>query len=125
VSALNFQPTHPNFPSHALLHAICAVGSLYSLAVPPTPPPPDKVTPEGANLSNGSANHGPLPDVLFYNRYKRKDYLDSFAEKHAKLARNIAEDQLWAGRRLLECVQSKRITFSIGKLMANPGLQLC
>jgi hypothetical protein len=67
--------------------------------------------PEGANLSSTSSNHGPPSDEIFNNRHKRKDYIDSFAEKHVKLAKKIAEDQLWTGRKVLECVQSKRITF--------------
>ncbi|KAI0257655.1 hypothetical protein BJV78DRAFT_1116422 [Lactifluus subvellereus] len=97
MATLNFQPTHPNFPSHALLHAICAVGSLYSMAVPPTPPPDKSMAP------------ALIQDEIFSNRYKRKDYIDSFAEKHVKLARKTAEDQLWAGRKLLECVQAMLI----------------
>jgi hypothetical protein len=82
------------------------------MAVPPPPPPEKPTAPcmsEGTNLSSGSSNHGSIPDEMFNNRYKRKDNLESFAEKHVKLARKIAEDQLWAGRQLLECVQSKRI----------------
>ncbi|KAI0307712.1 hypothetical protein B0F90DRAFT_1676459 [Multifurca ochricompacta] len=109
VSALNLPPTHPNFPSRALLHAICAVGSLYTMAVFPTPPPDKSMAAgrsEGAGIRGESFNHSPLPDEIFGNRYKQKDHIDSFAEKHAKLARQTAEEQLWAGKKLIECVQA-------------------
>lgn len=54
----------------------------------------------------------PLPDKnigafeIFGGRYRQKDYVDSFAEKQVKLAKQTSEEQLWAGRKLLEGVQA-------------------
>jgi len=60
------------------------------MAILPTPP-----------IDNSMA-----ADEIFGNRYRRKDHVDSFAERQVKLARRAAEEQLWAGRKLLECVQA-------------------
>ncbi|KAH9162760.1 hypothetical protein EDB89DRAFT_1860500 [Lactarius sanguifluus] len=94
MASIDLPPTHPNFPSPAIIHAICAVGSLYTVAVPPTPPP---------EKSMGAT------DEIFGSWYKRKDYIDSFAERHVKLAKQTAEEQLLAGKTLLEDVQAMLI----------------
>ncbi|KAH9984661.1 hypothetical protein BJV74DRAFT_848132 [Russula compacta] len=109
VAALNLPPNHPNFPSACILHAICAVGSLYTMAELPTPPPDKSTTTgmsEGEDLNSGSSNHSSLPEQIFGNRYRRKDNVDSFAERHVTLARQTGEELLWAGRKLLEGVQA-------------------
>ena len=106
--SIDLPPTHPNFPSPAIIHAICAVGSLYTVAVPPTPPPEKSMgtgMSDDSHLSGGSSEHSPLADEIFGNWYKGKDYIDSFAERHVKLAKQTAEEQLWAGKKLLEDVQ--------------------
>jgi len=90
VATLNLPPNHPNFPSPCVLHAICAVGSLYTMAILPTPP----------------IDRSMAADEIFGNRYRRKDHMDSFAERQVKLAKQTAEEQLWAGRNLLEGVQA-------------------
>ncbi|KAF8507193.1 hypothetical protein F5888DRAFT_1602133 [Russula emetica] len=90
VTTLDLPPNHPKFPSPCILHAICAVGSLYTMAVPPTPLP-DK---------NMGAHE------IFGGRHRQNDYVDSFAEKQVKLAKQTSEEQLWAGRKLLEGVQA-------------------
>jgi hypothetical protein len=108
MASIDLPPTHPNFPSPAIIHAICAVGSLYTVAVPPTPPPEKSMgpgMPEDAHLGGGSSDHSPLVEEIFGNWYSRKDDIDSFAERHVKLAKQTAEEQLWAGKRLLEDVQ--------------------
>ena len=108
MASIDLPPTHPNFPSPAIIHAICAVGSLYTVAVPPTPPPEKSMgasMSEDAHLGGGSSDHSPLAEEIFGNWFKRKDYIDSFAERHVKLAKQTAEEQLWAGKRLLEDVQ--------------------
>ena len=113
MASIDLPPTHPNFPSPAIIHAICAVGSLYTVAVPPTPPPEKSMVSEDANLGGGSSDHSPLADEIFGNWYKRKDYIDSFAERHVKLAKQTAEEQLWAGKKLLEDVQGGNLTVFI------------
>jgi len=78
------------------------------MAVPPTPLPDKNM---GARMSKDNQlnskflNHGLLPDEIFGGRYRQKDYVDSFAEKQVKLAKQTGEEQLWAGKRLLEGVQ--------------------
>lgn len=112
MASIDLPPTHPNFPSPAIVHAICAVGSLYTVVVPPTPPPEKSMgasMSEDADLSGGSSDHSPLADEIFCSWYKRKDYTDSFAERHVKLAKQTAEEQLLAGKTLLEDVQAMLI----------------
>lgn len=112
MASIDLPPTHPNFPSPAIIHAICAVGSLYTVAVSPTPPPEKSMgvgLSEDANLGGGSSDHNPLADEIFGNWYKRKNDMDSFAERHVKLAKQTAEEQLWAGKKLLEDVQAMLI----------------
>ncbi|KAI0778484.1 hypothetical protein BD413DRAFT_109535 [Trametes elegans] len=40
MAALSFPPTHLKFPPTAVLHAMCALGSMYNAAVAGTPSPP-------------------------------------------------------------------------------------
>ena len=74
-------------------------------------------TPSDKNMAAGtfkdeafngrSPNHCPLIGEIFDDRYWQKDHVDSFAEKHVKLAKQLSQEQLWAGRNLLEGVQGK------------------
>ncbi|KAI9513029.1 hypothetical protein F5148DRAFT_462319 [Russula earlei] len=109
VGSLNLPPSHPKFPSPCVLHAICAVGSLYTMAILPTPPI-DKFMAAGMsggdNLNSTFQNYSASSDEIFNNRYRRKDHIDSFAERQVKLAKQTAEEQLWAGRKLVEGVQA-------------------
>lgn len=78
------------------------------MAVPPTPLPDKNM---GARMSKDSqvncrfANHSHVPDEIFSGRYRQKDYVDSFAENQVKLAKQTSEEQLWAGKKLVEGVQ--------------------
>ena len=46
MNSLSLPPTHPKFPSLPVLHAICAIGSLYTAAVTSPPLPNyDEVSP--------------------------------------------------------------------------------
>jgi hypothetical protein len=56
-------------------------------------------------------NHSPLIGDIFDEHYWQKDHVDSFAEKHVKLAKQVSEEQLWTGRKLLEGVQGKHTIF--------------
>jgi hypothetical protein len=80
------------------------------MAVTPTPLP-DKNMAAGMYIddrpNDGSPDHSPLLGDIFGGRYRQKDYVDSFAERHVKLAKQSSEEQLLAGRKLLEGVQSK------------------
>lgn len=129
MASIDLPPTHPNFPSPAIIHAICAVGSLYTVAVPPTPPPEKSMGPdmsEDAHLGGGSSDHSALVEEIFSNRYKRKDDIDSFAERHVKLAKQTAEEQLWAGKRLLEDVQGMNLpVLLLAATLISELTQLC
>ena len=39
LASLDLAPTHPRFPPAGILHAICAIGSLYTASIAPTPHP--------------------------------------------------------------------------------------
>lgn len=78
------------------------------MAVLPTPSPDKSMAAgmsEGDNLYGSSTNHRRHSDEIFGNRYRRKDHIESFAEVHVKLAKQTGEEQLWAGRKLIEGVQ--------------------
>ncbi|KAJ7070941.1 hypothetical protein C8F01DRAFT_1108418 [Mycena amicta] len=71
MAALSLSPNHPKFPIAPILHAICALGALYTAAV--TSPP----------LPNFSAES---PDEIFSQRQRlREGRPDSFAEQQAKV----------------------------------------
>lgn len=80
------------------------------MAVPQTPLP-DKNMAAGMfkdeALNGESANLSSVLGDIFGGRYWQKDHVDSFAEKHVKLAKQASEEQLWTGRKLFESVQGK------------------
>ena len=59
MTALDFPPNHPKFPSASILHAICAVGSIYTMAVPPTPVPNKDM---GARMSTDNQLNNRFPN---------------------------------------------------------------
>lgn len=95
MNSLSLPPTHPKFPSLPVLHAICAIGSLYTAAVTSPPLP---------NYDEVS------PDEIFLERYRIKEQRpDSFAEQHAKLARESAERLNTLGEDLFQVLQANII----------------
>ncbi|TFY75169.1 hypothetical protein EWM64_g8842 [Hericium alpestre] len=111
MSSLTLPPTHPKFPSTAVLHAICAVGSLYTVAVVPTPQPNlNQVAPGG--FCEFGPGYQPLRvplDEIFNDRHKSENHVDSFAEQQVNFARQACDHQLSQGLRLLEIVQAQII----------------
>ncbi|KAF5313234.1 hypothetical protein D9619_003267 [Psilocybe cf. subviscida] len=95
MNSLSFPPSHPKFPSLPVLHAICAIGSLYTAAVTSPPHPNfDEVA----------------PDEIFLEKYRVKEQRpDSFAEQHAKLARETAERHNSLGENLFQVLQANII----------------
>ena len=84
------------------------------MAVLPTPPPDMVMAPDmsgGDHFNDSSPINGSLPNEIFGNHYKEKDHVESFAERHVKLAKQSSEEQLFSGRKLLEGVQCKRLTY--------------
>ena len=83
------------------------------MAVLPTPPPDKAMSADMSDsdsLNDASSINSSLPDDIFGHRYRRKDHVDSFAERHVKLAKQTSEEQMWAGRKPLEGVQGKHFT---------------
>lgn len=95
IHTLNLPPSHPKFPSPPVLHAICAIGSLYTAAVTSPPLP----------------NFDEVPsDEIFLERLRAKEQRpDSFAEQQAKLARETAEKLNSLGEDLFQVLQANVI----------------
>jgi hypothetical protein len=68
-------------------------------------------------------NYSPLIGEIFDDHYWQKDRIDSFAEMHVKLAKQLSQEQLWAGRKLLEGVQGMHFVF-YNKAEGYPASQL-
>ncbi|TFK41060.1 hypothetical protein BDQ12DRAFT_600361 [Crucibulum laeve] len=95
IRSLSLPPSHPKFPSTPVLHAICALGSLYTVAVSSPPLPNfDEVA----------------PDEIFLERHRSKEQRpDSFAEQQAKLARDTAAHLNSLGEDLFQVLQANII----------------
>ncbi|KAG2023382.1 hypothetical protein CC2G_001043 [Coprinopsis cinerea AmutBmut pab1-1] len=92
MNSLALPPTHPKFPATPVLHSICAIGSLYTAAVTSPPLPNFDEVP---------------PDEIFLERLRAKEQRpDSFAEQHAKLARETAEHMNTLGENLFQVLQA-------------------
>ncbi|KAF8216122.1 hypothetical protein K438DRAFT_1800101 [Mycena galopus ATCC 62051] len=95
MASLVLSPSHPKYPAIPTLHAICALGSLYTAAVA-CPPHPD--------FSQVAL------DEIFSARHRLTDGRpDSFAEEQAKYARETADHLESIGDRLFEVLQARTI----------------
>ncbi|PPQ85887.1 hypothetical protein CVT25_015829 [Psilocybe cyanescens] len=95
MHSISLPPNHPKFPSLPVLHAICAIGSLYTAAVTSPPLP---------NFDEIS------PDEIFLEKLRLKEPRpDSFAEKHARLAKESAERLNTLGQDLFQVLQANII----------------
>ncbi|THV04844.1 PDT-domain-containing protein [Dendrothele bispora CBS 962.96] len=100
MACLALPPNHPRFPSTPVLHAICAVGALFTPAV--TSPPP---------LSFAEMS----PEYIFTQRHRQKeDRPVTFAEVQAKFAKETAGKLEYLGMDLLQVLQ-------IGIIGHTPG----
>ena len=77
MADLALPPTHPRFPSTALLHAICAVGSFYTAAVDPAPHPTKSPFPLGRLRPS---HQGPRLTLRVCRRPLRRQALDAWAK---------------------------------------------
>ncbi|CAK5280565.1 unnamed protein product [Mycena citricolor] len=99
MASLALSPNHPKFPVAPLLHAICALGSLYTAAVT-SPPLPNFISES--------------PDEIFTQRNRILDSRpDSFAEQQAKFARETADHMESIGDKLFEQLQARTILTGI------------
>ncbi|KZT05881.1 uncharacterized protein LAESUDRAFT_726455 [Laetiporus sulphureus 93-53] len=92
LASLTLPPTHPRFPAASVLHAICAVGSMYTAALPrphiPTSP----------DFS---------PYDIFPDKYKLSEGVpDTFSEMQAKYAKEALEAAMDVGKELFQNVQA-------------------
>ncbi|RDB28416.1 hypothetical protein Hypma_015426 [Hypsizygus marmoreus] len=95
MQTLTLPPIHPKFPSTPVLHAICAIGSLYTAAVTSPPLPNFMESP---------------PDEIFLEKQRLKEQRhDSFAEQQAKYARETAERLNSLGEDLFQVFQANII----------------
>lgn len=92
LSTLTLPPTHPRFPATSVLHAICAVGSMYTAAVP------RPVNPSSPEFS---------PYDIFPDKYKASEGIpDSFSEIQAKYARVALDGAMDVTKELFQNVQA-------------------
>ncbi|KAI0691861.1 hypothetical protein BC835DRAFT_1359567 [Cytidiella melzeri] len=104
LSSLDLPPTDTRFPFTGVLHAMCAVGSLYTADIP-QPSVHDRMS--FATRCNGSFFS---VEELFSGKWRQYDQRpDSFAEQQAKLARLATELAIDRGEHLRECMQAQII----------------
>lgn len=104
TSSLTLPPKDPGFPSVALLHAICAVTTLYApltirQALAAAAPRPSSSSSDRSSGGWG-ATGSPSRDA------EVNAQITAFADEHAELARNLAHLDVRHSKRMLESVQS-------------------
>jgi hypothetical protein len=97
LSSLMQNPSSPQFPSLAVLHAICAAASVYSSMVLQPP-----------------AEYWTLADVFYDGARRKSERGESFGEAHTRYAKEEADELEGNGERLFECLQSPYLTHTIG-----------
>ncbi|KAI0639707.1 hypothetical protein C8Q77DRAFT_1214178 [Trametes polyzona] len=108
LASLSLPPNHPDFPLPATLHAICAMGSIYTAAVAPTPTPPLP-----AYCDNG------IPALT-------SPETNSFAELQVQAARDAIEHSLRTSVNLFGITQEACRAFAVALRYAVPcGLSTC
>ncbi|KAJ3541142.1 hypothetical protein NM688_g6125 [Phlebia brevispora] len=93
LAALDLHPSDPKFPCRAVIHAMCAVGSLYSGGLLPA-----------SNISDSYPY-----DAMTGERRKGKQRISSFGDQQAKHAKLCIEESLDRGENLFECCQAQII----------------
>ncbi|KAK2461839.1 hypothetical protein APHAL10511_006302 [Amanita phalloides] len=92
LTSLSLPRNHAKFPSPAVLHAISAIGSLYTAAVTSPPPPTFEEFP---------------PDEIFLERQRQREQRpDSFAEQQARYAKDTIEHLNSIGKDLFQVLQA-------------------
>ncbi|KAF7794076.1 hypothetical protein EIP86_005206 [Pleurotus ostreatoroseus] len=106
LASLDLNPQDPRFPFSAILHAMCAVGSLYTADIP-QPPIQRRIQLPLAAPGTGNGQFF-IIDELFPGRWRQWDQRpDSFAEQQVRFANLVGDAALDRGEHLLECLQSK------------------
>ncbi|GAB1518772.1 hypothetical protein RhiTH_001837 [Rhizoctonia solani] len=92
--SLTLSPKSPEFPHVSLLHAICAYAGVFSYLIEPPP---------GSDLDKT------YPDFIFGDRRRPELREESFAEMHARWAKETSEQALAMGFNLFEITQAQVI----------------
>lgn len=109
MQSLSLPPTHRKFPALPVLHAVCAIGSLYTAAVPP-PPPLDfsEISPGLYDRVVMNFCYLSASEEIFVERQRlREQRPDTFAERHVKLARESTQRLISLGENLFQVFQSE------------------
>ncbi|KZV77049.1 hypothetical protein PENSPDRAFT_645787 [Peniophora sp. CONT] len=88
MTSLTYPPSHPSFPTTAVLHAICGIGSMYTAAV-------------------AQADSPGLSSVSGDDTYKSGSYSANFTETHIKIAKREVEENVAMGQHLLQSQQAQ------------------
>ncbi|KAG8759487.1 hypothetical protein FRC11_001896 [Ceratobasidium sp. 423] len=92
--SLALSPKSPNFPHVSLLHAICAYAGVFSYLIEPPPAGDlDKI----------------YHDFIFGDRRRPDSREESFAEMHARWAKETIDQTMAMGFNLFECTQAQVI----------------
>jgi hypothetical protein len=107
LASLNLHPLNERFPSVAVLHALCSVGSTFVAEIVPTPVHTHSSFPCMFFFSYlGDYRFDGIPDVIFHGRWRRvASRPDSFAEHHAKLAKHAVGQLLDSGEHMISTLQ--------------------
>ncbi|CAE6449866.1 unnamed protein product [Rhizoctonia solani] len=92
--SLSLSPKSPDFPHVSLLHAICAYAGIFSYLIEPPPVGDlDKI----------------YHDFIFGDRRRPESREESFAEMHARWAKETGDQATAMGFNLFECLQAQVI----------------
>lgn len=97
LASLSLPPTHPKFPLAATLHAMCAMGSMYTAAITHMPSGTQRPL-VCADPSHQSPDANAVIDGLG----------DTFAEIQIRAAKNALAASLRATSNIFESLQGKR-----------------
>ncbi|KAI0375308.1 hypothetical protein BV20DRAFT_933614, partial [Pilatotrama ljubarskyi] len=101
LASLSLPPTHPGFPSPAVLHAMCAMGSMYTAALRPTPSPPFPAYYRGSYGLESYRSTGAL--------FSTHSLTGSFADSQIKAARDAIDLSLRTTADLFGSLQAQVI----------------
>ncbi|EKM56896.1 uncharacterized protein PHACADRAFT_91537 [Phanerochaete carnosa HHB-10118-sp] len=111
LSALDLPPTDPRFPQPVILHAMCAIGSMYTADIAPTPVHTGQYFPGKRAIfarTTPLVDTDLLQDEVFTGRWlKFAARPDSFAEQHIKYAKIEMENNIDCGEYLVESMQAQ------------------
>ena len=126
MASLSFPPSHPRFPPPAVLHILCAVGSMYTAAVDKIPHPSSDFSPCEFWFSFSTFGVGRETRVyieigcaltclhlgeIFTEKYRlMENRPESFPELQAKYASQCIDTMRALGINLFQCTQGKNIS---------------